>query len=270
MALVRRLRAASHTEKNIMLARKALILMLLLPYGASRSQSRAPQTPQPARSFEVATLREAMGSDGSDGSWSPPGIGHFTAHRLTLAFLIHLAYDIDTKQIVAKPSWLETDLFDIEAKPEAGIPLTREQLRPMLQTLLQERLHLAVHHETRPGPGFVLMVAKGGPKLQPTKGDRFPGYRIHVDSGNLQGVNWSMPYLASMLQAPSGRPVLDKTGIQGSFDIHLRFAPESAPESSLPSLFTALHDTLGLELKPQQIPIDVLVIDEADRVPSEN
>ena len=249
---------------------KIVACTFLATCGAVRSQSPGRPGAADANTFEVATIRRAPAGDGSDGSWSPPGIGRFTAHHLPLAFLIHMAYDVDIKQIVSQPNWLQTDLFDLDAKPEAGIPLTREQLRPMLQELLRDRFHLAVHLEKRQGSGFALAIAKGGPRLQPTKGDHFPGFRTRVDSGNLQGFNWSLPYLASLLQTAVGRPVKDETGIQGSFDINISFAPESAGDSPLPSLFTALRDTVGLELKPKQLLVDVLVIDHADRVPTDN
>ena len=118
--------------------------------------------------------------------------------------------------------------------------------------------------------GYALVVAKGGPKLQPTKGDHFPGWRIDTSAGHLEGLNWSMPYLAKMLQHATDLPVGDETGITGSYDIKLEFAPELEQDSTLPSVFTALRETLGLELKAQQIPQQVLVIDHIDRVPVAN
>jgi uncharacterized protein (TIGR03435 family) len=84
-----------------------------------------------------------------------------------------------------------------------------------------------------------------------------------------------MPYLAQMLQRATSVPVADQTGIAGSYDIKLQFAPDATSsvvdqDSNLPTLYTALHETLGLELKAQQIPMQVLVIDHIDRVPAAN
>lgn len=166
------------------------------------------------------------------------------------------------------PPWLDSDFYDIEAKPEEGIKLSPDELKPRLQSLLTERFHLAAHFETKTVRGYALVVAKSGPKLQPTKGDHFPGWRIDTSSGHLEGLNWSMPFLADMLQRATKIPVADQTGITGNYDIKLRFAPELDQDSTLPSLFTALRETLGLELKAQQVPMQVLVIDHIDRRPA--
>jgi uncharacterized protein (TIGR03435 family) len=221
-------------------------------------------------SFEVASVRPSEGSE-LDGSWSPPGTGKFTAHGLSLQWLIVLAYGIDANQIFNKPTWLDTAHFDVVAKPSGNIALSREELRPLLQSLLQERFHLVTHTETRQMPGYALMVAKEGPKLEPTKGSKFPGYRVSVTDKQLNGLNWSMPYLATMLQHPAGRPVVDKTGISGSYDIKLDFASNvSTTDDGLPSVFTAIQKTLGLKLEPQNVPVEFLVIDHVDRSPTEN
>jgi uncharacterized protein (TIGR03435 family) len=118
--------------------------------------------------------------------------------------------------------------------------------------------------------GYALVPAKAGPKLAATRGDRFPGFRINVGPGRLEGINWSMPYLAGMLQRAAGLPVADETGIAGSYDIKLEFAPDLEEPSRLPSLFTAIRETLGLELKAQKIPVANLVIDHVDRTPTDN
>jgi uncharacterized protein (TIGR03435 family) len=244
-----------HSIKRI-----AAILFALLPAPFIFAQ-------QP--SFEVATIRQANGNP-TFGSWSLPGIGKFTASNLSLAHLIILAYGIDDNQIINKPSWLESDLFDVAAKPADNIALTREELKPRLQSLLKERFHLVAHTEIRPMPGYALTVAKSGPKLQPTKGAKFPNYRVRVDNTELNGLNWSMPFLAASLQHPAGRPVIDKTALTGSYDIKLDFSPDTATDSSLPSIFTALQETLGLKLESQKISVEVLVIDQVDRTPTEN
>jgi len=219
--------------------------------------------------FEVASVRPST-DDTNDGYWSPPGTGKFTAHNLSLTRLIILAYGVDPDQIANKPSWFDSAHFDVTAKPSGNVSLTREELKPMLQSLLQDRFHLATHTQTKLMPGYVLTVARGGPKLQTTKGARFPGYRLNVTDTELNGLDWSMPFLASMLQHPAGRPVVDETGLSGSYDIKLDFSSDSSADNSLPSIFTALQDTLGLKLKPEKIPVSVLVIDHADRIPTAN
>jgi uncharacterized protein (TIGR03435 family) len=220
-------------------------------------------------SFEVATIR-VSNAPANEGSWSPPGIGKFNAHNLTLALLIHLAYGVDDKQIANKPAWLEADRFDVTAKPAVGVALSREELRPRLQALLEERFHLVTHTEMRPMPGYALTVAKGGAKLQATKGAAFPNFRVNVSGGEMNGLNWSMPFLASMLQEPAGRPVVDKTGLSGGYDIKMEFSSDASADNALPSIFTALQESLGLKLEPEKIPVEVLVIDHVERTPMEN
>lgn len=224
--------------------------------------------PQP--SFEVATVRLTPPGSQADGSWSPPGIGQFWAKTLSLKYLIHLAYNIDLNQISGKQPWFDSEYFDVAAKPEQGIALSRAELQPRLQKLLQTRFHLVTHYETRMDPGYALVVAKGGPKLTPTTGDKFPGFRINVSPGHLEGINWSMDYLAAMLHQAAGRPVANQTQIAGSYDVKVEFAPDIETDSPLPSVFTALKSTLGLELKPQRIPVQVLVVDSVNRAPTPN
>jgi len=224
---------------------------------------------QTQSAFDVAVVRVAHGNP-KEGHWSPPGSGRFFAHDVTLARLLILAYGVNEEQIANRPSWLDTDLFEVDARPSAGIALNREELKPMLQALLAERFHLAVHTEQRPVPGYALIVASRGARLHPTKGAPFPGFRTHTDNGMLSGMDWSMPFLASVLQKVSGRPVVDQTGIAGGYDVQLEFAPDLSTESTLPSLFTALEETLGLKLKPEKIPIEFVVIDHVDRAPIEN
>jgi len=149
-------------------------------------------------------------------------------------------------------------------------PEKNEELKPLLQDLLEQRFHLQTHTESKLAKGYALVVAKGGPKLVPTKGDRWPGFRVHDVPGNLQGINWSMQNLAKSLQHGAGLPVVDKTGLAGSYDFHLVYASDIAKDSTLPSIFTALQEQLGLKLEEQKVPVDVVAIDHVDRVPTEN
>jgi uncharacterized protein (TIGR03435 family) len=234
-------------------------------------QAGTAQPPNPT--FEVATVKQAPPDvDPNTASWSRPGIGRFTATHVSLARLIQLAYDVDNSQITNKPAWLETDLYDVDAKPADGIQLTRDELKPCLQDLLHERFKLVVHTETRSNRGYALVVAKGGPHLTQTKGDHFPGFRINVSSGQMRGLNWSMPQLAKYLTPAAGFPVVDQTGITGSYDIAFSYnpKPDSDSNSDLPSLDEALKEATGLELKPQKVPVEVLVIDSVDKVPTAN
>jgi uncharacterized protein (TIGR03435 family) len=180
------------------------------------------QTPRPT--FEVATVKlSPPGADPKTGSWSLPGTGQITATHVSLALLIQLVYNMDDSQITHKPGWLDSELYDLAAKAEDGIQLTRDELRPRLQDLLQQRFHLAVHTETHLDSGYALVVAKGGPHLIPTRGDHFLGFRSNVSPGQMRGLNWSMPQLAKYLTPAAHFAVIDQTGIAGSYDISFSY-----------------------------------------------
>ena len=202
--------------------------------------------------------------------WSIPNAGSFTAKSVRLSLLLQLAYGINDEQIVGKPAWMETELYDVNAKPEGQIKLTREELKPLLQNLLRQRFHLETHEETQEQKGYALVVAKGGAKLVPTTAEKPPNWRRNVSPGTLDGLNWSTAFLAMQLWKPAGLPVVDRTGLTGSYDVKLLFEPDLAEDSKLPTLFTAVQETLGLKLEAQKVPVTVLVIDHVEKTPIEN
>src|SRR5579862_5708227 len=99
------------------------ISLLVAPLVAAQTQPGAPVQP----SFEAATIKPTPSADPANGYWSRPGIGRFYAHSLSLQFLIQLAYGIESNQIAGKPSWLDSDNFDIDAKPEEGVKLSPDE-----------------------------------------------------------------------------------------------------------------------------------------------
>jgi len=226
----------------------------------------APQLP----SFEAATIKLTPPDNLRDAQWSKPGGGEFRATNVTLEFLTAMAYNVDARQLNNAPSWFGSKHFDLNAKAEAGVVLTREALRPRLQDLLEQRFHLKLHHETREERGLVLVVGKHGPKLTGSKGDQAPNFRIDVGPGKLKGNNWSMEFCALMLVPKVGMPVVDRTGLTGRYDIDVEYDPDMSPEALLPSLSTAIQERLGLSLVPQKVPVDIIVIDHADPLPTGN
>jgi uncharacterized protein (TIGR03435 family) len=165
-------------------------------------------------------------------------------------------------------------------------------MRLMLRTLLKDRFALALHHDIRELPIYELTVAKGGFKLPPLKpGDCIkydpenppsPGHKSSEFCGNLSngrgafdGASASMADMATMFSYTLGRTVVDKTGIEGTFRVHLTFAPDEvaggtpAADEAGPSFFTALQEQLGLKLESAKGPVDVLVIDHVEK-PTEN
>jgi uncharacterized protein (TIGR03435 family) len=254
---------------SLKIKRTLVLACCLLASGSCLAQlQQKSEAATPA--FEVATIRANPTADPNNGHWSLPSIGSFNAIGLTLAMLIRLAYDIDDKQILNRPKWLNTNLYDVNAKPEEGITLTRAELRPRLQLLLQQRFHLVAHRDTRDTPGFALVEAKHGAKLQPTKGAKFPNYHVELHAGKINLRNSTLNDIAASITSVIDKPVLNRTNIQGSYDIDLTYSVDETPDSNLPSLFTAIEETLGLRLTPQKVSVEVLIIDSVDSMPTPN
>jgi len=193
----------------------------------------------------------------------------FAVRSVPLPFLMQLAYNLDSQDnISAMPGWMETQEYDVTAKVEGDEQLSYEQMRPMLQRLLEERFHLVVHRGTRMESGFALVVAKGGPKLEASKGDGKPFAQIL--SNRLDVRQMDAEHIAGVLAHRAGQSVVDRTGLKGTYDFTLSYAPANDVGSSLPDFFTALQEQLGLKLESRKVPVDFLIIDHVDREPTEN
>jgi uncharacterized protein (TIGR03435 family) len=198
----------------------------------------------------------------------------------SLKWLISFAYrpgDAD-RQIVGGPPWMDSrDLyFDVEAKPPTP-PVSSEDCRKMVQTLLSERFKLALHKETREMPVYALVVGSKGSKLHEATGDEPPGrtsnimlngaaiqVNDHYSQSTARGM--SMSQLAGFLQGlPSvGRLVVDETGLKGLYPITLDFATKTGDEEK-PDVFTAVQEQLGLKLESKKEAVEVLVVDHAEK-----
>jgi bla regulator protein BlaR1 len=243
------------------------------------------QPPAPQLKFEVASVKPgAPDAQGMFTRYLPGGGLRFTG--ATLRNLISIAYDVRTFQISDGAKWIDTALFDIDARlttsdaalrPNPG--LTREDPRKAneaLRSLLADRFLLTFHRETREQSSFALVVAKGGPKLQASTESESSLIRS-VGRGLIKGQAVALQLLVLNLANQLGRPVIDKTGLTGKYTFELKWAaslPSAAPSSMAPdpdegSIFTALQEQLGLRLESQKGPVRVLVVDRAER-PSEN
>jgi uncharacterized protein (TIGR03435 family) len=221
---------------------------------------------EPYPTFEVASVRPTPTGSFGDTSWGPYGTNRYTATNATLDFLIQIAYGIPRDQISGIEK-LGSEHYEVNAKAEDGVLLTSEQLRPRLQRLLVERFKLATHREQREFDGYALVVAKGGPRLEPTAGVSENGM---IYPGGLRLMNATLVGFAGSLRSPAGRLVIDKTDIKGNYDFTLSYARDEGVESRLPSLFTALQEQYGLRLEKAKVALDILVIDQVEKVPSEN
>jgi uncharacterized protein (TIGR03435 family) len=186
-----------------------------------------------------------------------------------LTWLIQSAYKVDLQDyIAAMPGWMESQEYDISAKVEGDQQLTLEQMRPMLQRLLEDRFHLLCHREVRMVSGFELVVAKGGAKLQASKDES--KLSAQMLRNRMDATRMGMQQFAGLLARHAGQPVVDKTGLTGVYDIRLSYAPDNDSTSSLPDFFTALQEQLGLKLESKKVPVEFLVIDHVDKIPTEN
>jgi uncharacterized protein (TIGR03435 family) len=184
------------------------------------------------------------------------------------------AYRVASYQISGGPAWLATDRFDINAKASGDRTLTADQKREMLRALLEDRFHLKVHRKVKEQSVYSLVVAKGGPKLKTSSADEQSGMTLGSKGQTLEMrfSKWNMARLAGQISGNEGRKVVDKTGLSGEYDFTLSYLDDRRAvggQEDGPSLFTALQEQLGLKLESQKGPVEVLVIDHADK-PSEN
>jgi len=192
----------------------------------------------------------------------------WTAETL-LDFVVD-AYGLKYYQVTGGPRWIESDHFDISARAPGDTPPTEDQFRQMTQTLLADRFQLRIHRETREIPVYALVVSKNGPKLKDPDMNSREGWARGDNKGvHIVQSHATMQRLADHLSDTAGRPVIDKTGLAGLYAYKLDFGPDnSTADSDLPSMSTAVEQ-LGLRLESQKAPVEVLIIDSAQK-PSEN
>jgi bla regulator protein blaR1 len=267
---------------------------------------RAQSAPRPQ--FEVASIKRCAGNPGPGGRGGPPSFspGRMTLNCgdmmgiITMAYLVYASGEpsgfLNHRLIPVDggPSWLSSESYTINAKAADEASVFR-MLGPMMQTLLEDRLKLKTHRETREIAIYNLVVAKGGPKLKPFREGSCtalptpepgkapvpppalpPGQHYCKISGGAVGSNFEMNAEGITLDdfasvfLSGARPVVNTTGITGKFDIHLEFAPDGDPgDPTGPSVFTAIQEQLGLKLESARGKGEFLVIDHVER-PDEN
>lgn len=235
------------------------------------AQSPTAQSTVAAPRFEVASVRLATEESRR---WQGRRIqtepGSLTTHGLTLRACILWAYQ-EPAQIIAPDSINEVAL-DIVAK--AAMPVGDEQLYLMLRTLLEERMGVRAHFERREMPVYALTVAKGGPKFSEstTEGPLTVGQ----DKGAQVVQRASMKDLAAELsRGMFDRPVVDATGLKGRYDIRIDMAAIAATNQTdrvdaASAMITALQEQMGLKIESRKQEVDVLVVDHAEKTPTEN
>jgi uncharacterized protein (TIGR03435 family) len=266
----------------------ALVVLVLI---TSRAEGQAPdQLP----SFEVISIKPRTG-DRQPGA-IPNAPDRFVRPNVSVAQLMEYAYEVRDFQILGGPGWVRSDRFEVSAKAETAVP--QAQMRLMVQRLLADRFGVRVHRETREMDTYGLVTARRdgrlGEKMRATERDCGP----IIDAGNvrprggdgpppcawfvalmngfarlrLTGIRVSR--FASVLEPMAARKIVDRTGIEGTYDIEFDFLPEGGllglpvpnatalQQSDVPPLTTAIQDQLGLKLESERAPVDVVLIDE--------
>jgi uncharacterized protein (TIGR03435 family) len=232
-----------------------------------------------AQSFEVASIRTRTDGTGEVYTLKPfrfefsgPGL---LIENFRLSDLITFAYDIKDYELFGEPHWADIDRYNVSVKAGGDAKLTPELARPMMRALLADRFQLKAHHETREIPVYALVPAKGGQKLKEsapeeqsllTLGSKGKGVVMTVTKGG-------MAQLAGQFSKRNGvdRPVIDRTGLTGSYDYKLEWGDDAAvrADADAVSIYTAMQEQLGLKLEPAKAPVEVLVVDSAAK-PSDN
>jgi uncharacterized protein (TIGR03435 family) len=255
------------------------------------------QTP----SFEAASVRLVSPSDSKIQISIAEDPGRIHYQNVNFKQLVTRAYQLRDYQ-VSGPAWIDTERYEVTATIPKGA--SKGEIRAMLQNLLAERFHLVVHRESKEVSGYALVVAKGGPKLKEVQlpavskmtrgedGSAAPGRNkmVRRSLGRIDANGISLEGFANLLSSLVGRPVLDRTELKGAYDCTLEFTQDAGlfppmmnlvearpeggdaapPEPKGPSLFTALQEQLGLKLEARKVPLEILVVDRADKAPTEN
>jgi uncharacterized protein (TIGR03435 family) len=221
---------------------------------------------QPA--YEVASIKPSPPDQ--PGTHMSNDASRLMLHNATLKYCIQTAYRLQDFQLSGGPKWLDSDHYDIEGKASAAASHTA--LLGMLQTLLADRFQLQFHRETRLAPGYALLPAKSGTRLPKPKFEgRTPGNSW--GGSMVRGTNQTMAGLTEALSHALERPVVDETGYKEPFDYHLTWAPNRAPTApgdggssdAGPSIFAVIQEQLGLKLEARRVPVEVVIIDRAEK-----
>jgi uncharacterized protein (TIGR03435 family) len=218
--------------------------------------------------FEVAAIRPAVDDGGHD---SDSDRGYYKVHNLTLKRLIASAWQIDESAISGGPSWINADGFDINARIPSELAMAGDDtVRTLMQNLLADRFHLAIHREPRPISGYELVVLKKGPKMELAKAEQ-QGSETNSNGLHLTAKNITMEQFARRLSRNRdvGKVVVDKTGLTGRYNFSLDWTPEKLESvrdgDEAPPIFTAIQEQLMLKLESAKVTIQAIVVERAEK-----
>ena len=268
--------------------RQAVVVAVVLGSGVVAMSAQAP----PAPSFEVASVKRNVSGERVSIVRLPPS-GTATIVNASLQAIIRTAFDVRDYQLVGAPEWIANERFDVTAKIPAETRL--DQIPLMLRRLLAERFALRVRRETQEQRVYALSVARPDGRLGPqltrsvvdcaaTRESRRLGQAPPLTDGGIQCGermgrghvalgNRPLSRLLPILEETVGRPVDDRTGLSGLFDLTLQWRTDLTGEQpapavgaqNLPSIFAAIEEQLGLKLAAITAPLEVLVIESVAR-----
>jgi uncharacterized protein (TIGR03435 family) len=222
------------------------MVTLAAPVVLGQASATQGTSPAPALAFDVASIKPNKSTDEMTRIGLMPG-ANFVATNVSPLMLIRMAYGVEDNQISGAPSWLGSEKYDIEAKPNDFEANQLQKLSPqersaavgqMIQALLADRFKLTLHHETKELPEYVLVIAKNGPKIQDAKPDdtypnglKGPDGRpgagmMRMMPGQITAQGISLADLARTLTGQLGSTVIDKTGLTGKYDFTLQWTPD--------------------------------------------
>jgi uncharacterized protein (TIGR03435 family) len=284
------------------MTRRLLLATATVLAAAPTSSVRSATDARPA--FQGVSVKPSTLAPSERGTTRLQPGGGFAATNVTLRQLIEFAHQrhpFDRREVTGGPAWVDTDRFDVVARaasehvidPDGGLRHTWD----MVQTLLAQRFKLRVHEENKDRPVYALMRAQAagplGPRLRRTDADcsaatkgpptppragQGPPCGVKTPPGRLFANTATMATIASLLSPHLDRAVVDRTALEGRFDVELEAAEIKAPPdykpgpsdlglppAAGPSIFVAVRQQLGLRLEPQVAPVPIVVIDYAEK-----
>jgi len=244
-------------------------VLFLAPAGLAQSDAPA---------FEVASIKPSelfrKGGEGSRRQSIQAEPGSLTMRNVTLTNAIAWANSMQDFQVTG-PAWIGEERYDILAK--AGSQAPEDRLRLMLRALLAERLAVASHREEKVMPFYLLTVAKGGPKVKESDGEGDPEIHPGRNRTTVAAVRMTTARFCELLSLMLHAPIQDQTGLKGRYDATLDFSqliaayPQGPSPDDIPAMImNGIQDMLGLKLEPKKGPVEIVVVDRAEKVPTEN
>jgi uncharacterized protein (TIGR03435 family) len=256
--------------------RRLLALAFLSLLALSADAQPAASTPPAAWAFDVAVLRPEVDTERRTRIFRHAEDTEFIAQNVGFSALIQYAYGVSETRVLGLSGALKSARFNVQAKGDIETdarfrrltpPQMLEAKRLMMQALLRDRCGLEVHRETREMGVYALVVAKGGSKLQASDETTTQAWawwnHIGVEGGK------TLDRFAEELTRVSGRPVLNRTGLDGQYSLELEWADDDDDDATVPTLFTAIREQLGLTLEPAKAPVEVIVVDHLE-MPTSN